>query len=99
MANLIGLTVARNTMAGFDVRQHGLQVSSRKMILYGSAEMHSSIQKAVELLGLGNDSLHKIPVNTDFQIDAEALEIAISEDRSEGYQPIVVIGNAGTGAG
>jgi aromatic-L-amino-acid decarboxylase len=96
MANLIGLTVARNTMAGFNVRQRGLQVSSRKMILYGSAEMHSSIQKAVELLGLGNDSLHKIPVNTDFQIDAEALEIAISEDRSEGYQPIVVIGNAGT---
>ena len=96
MANLVGLTVARNTMAEFDVRQHGLQASSRKMILYGSVEMHSSFEKAVELLGLGNDSLHKIPVNTDFQIDAEALEIAISEDRSEGYQPIVVIGNAGT---
>ncbi len=96
MANLIGLTVARNTMAEFDVRQHGLQASSRKMILYGSAEMHSSLQKAVELLGLGNDSLRKIPVNADFQIDTEALKIAISEDRSEGYQPIAVIGNAGT---
>jgi len=96
MANLIGLTVARSTMAGFDVRQHGLQASSPKMILYGSAEMHSSIQKAVELLGLGNDSLRKIPINADFQIDTKALEIAISEDRSEGYQPIAVIGNAGT---
>ncbi len=29
-------------------------------------------------------------------MDTEALETAISEDRSEGYQPIVVIGNAGT---
>ena len=96
MANLIGLTVARNTMAGFNVRQRGLQVSSRKMILYGSAEMHSSIQKTVELLGLGGDSLHKVPVNVDFQIDTKALEMAISEDRSEGHQPIAVIGAAGT---
>jgi aromatic-L-amino-acid decarboxylase len=96
MANLIGLTVARNTMAEFDVRQHGLQASSRKMILYGSVEMHSSFEKAVELLGLGNDSLRKIPVNADFQIDTEALEWAISEDRSKGYQPIAVIGAAGT---
>jgi len=96
MANLVGLTVARNTMAEFDVRQHGLQASSRKMILYGSAEMHSSIQKTVELLGLGGDSLHKVPVNVDFQIDTKALEMAISEDRSEGHQPIAVIGAAGT---
>jgi aromatic-L-amino-acid decarboxylase len=96
MANLVGLTVARNTMAEFDVRQHGLQASSRKMTLYGSAETHSSLQKAVELLGLGNNSLRKIPVNADFQIDTKALEMAISEDRSEGHQPIAVIGNAGT---
>ena len=96
MANLIGLTVARNTLAEFDVRQHGLQASSRKMTFYGSAEMHSSFQKALELLGLGNDSLRKIPVNADFQIDTEALEIVISEDRSKGCQPIAVIGNAGT---
>ncbi|UCH71363.1 MAG: aminotransferase class V-fold PLP-dependent enzyme [Candidatus Bathyarchaeota archaeon] len=94
-ANLTGLTVARNTMAEFDVRQHGLQ-ASRKMILYASRETHSSLQKAVELLGLGNDALRKIPVNAEFQMETEALETAISEDRSEGYQPIVVIGNAGT---
>jgi glutamate/tyrosine decarboxylase-like PLP-dependent enzyme len=96
MANLTGLTVARNTMAEFDVRQHGLQASLRKMILYGSMETHSSLQKAVELLGLGNDSLRKIPVDGEFQMDTEALETSISEDRSEGYQPIAVIGNAGT---
>ena len=96
MANLVGLTVARNTMAEFDVRQHGLQASSRKMTIYGSTEMHSSLQKVVELLGLGSDSLRKIPVKADFQIDTKALETAISEDRSEGHQPIAVIGNAGT---
>ncbi len=96
MANLIGLTVARNTQAEFDLRKHGLQASGRKMVLYGSQEMHSSIQKAVELLGLGSDALRHIPVNPAFQIDIRALESAISNDRTAGYQPFCIVGNAGT---
>ena len=63
MANLVGLTAARNAMAEGDVRRHGLRALSRDMVLYGSVEMHSSIQKAVELLGLGRESLRKIQVN------------------------------------
>jgi glutamate/tyrosine decarboxylase-like PLP-dependent enzyme len=96
MANLVGLTVARSAQAGFDLRQQGLQASSRRMTLYGSQEMHSSIQKAVEILGLGNHFLRRIPVNAGFQIDLSALEAAISEDRAAGCQPFCIIGNAGT---
>jgi glutamate/tyrosine decarboxylase-like PLP-dependent enzyme len=96
MANLIGLTGARNTQAGSDLRKRGLQGSGRKMMLYGSREMHSSIQKAVELLGLGSDALRQIPVNADFQIDIRALETAISNDRTDGHQPFCIVGNAGT---
>jgi aromatic-L-amino-acid/L-tryptophan decarboxylase len=96
MANLIGLTVARNTQAEFDLRTHGLQASKRKMVLYGSQEMHSSIQKAVQLLGLGGDALRHIPVNPAFQIDVRALETAISNDRAAGHQPFCIVGNAGT---
>jgi aromatic-L-amino-acid/L-tryptophan decarboxylase len=66
------------------------------MTLYGSQEMHSSLQKAVELLGLGSESLRKIPVNADYQIDLEALREAIRDDRQHGCLPICVIGNAGT---
>jgi aromatic-L-amino-acid decarboxylase len=96
MANLVGLTVARNTMAGFDVRRHGLLASPKRTTVYGSSEMHSSNRKAIELLGLGTDSLREVPVNSDFQIELSALEAAISEDREVGYQPICVIGCAGT---
>ncbi len=96
MANLVGLTVARNTCAGFDIRGEGLQASSRRLIFYGSSEMHSSLQKAVELLGLGSEALRKIPVSADYQIDLRALEKAIADDRAAGRQPIGVIGNAGT---
>lgn len=96
MANLVGLAVARNARAGFDVRKQGMAGTPRPLTLYGSVEMHSSIQKAVELMGLGSDSLRKIPVDASFQIDIAALEAAIAADRAAGRQPFCIVGNAGT---
>jgi glutamate/tyrosine decarboxylase-like PLP-dependent enzyme len=95
-ANLIGLTVARNARAGFELRRKGLFAAPRRMVLYASQEIHSSVQKAVELLGLGSDSLRLVPTNQDFQIDVQALKTAISTDRRSGDQPFCVVGAAGT---
>jgi aromatic-L-amino-acid decarboxylase len=95
-ANLIGLAVARNTKAGYDLRKEGVRGGSHKMVLYASEEVHSSVQKAVELLGLGSDALRHVPVNDDFQIDLEALKATIAQDRRGGHQPFCVVGAAGT---
>jgi aromatic-L-amino-acid decarboxylase len=95
-ANLIGLAVARNTRAVHDVRREGTRAAPRKMMLYASAEIHSSVQKAVELLGLGSDALRLVPVNDDFQIDLEALGETIAQDRKAGHKPFCVVGAAGT---
>ncbi len=96
MANLIGLAVARNVMAGFDVRRDGLQGNRRPIVFYSSVEAHASIQKAVELLGLGSNSLHRIAVDDEFRIDLDCLRMAVSKDQRNGYHPGCVIGNAGT---
>ncbi len=96
MANLVGLTVARNTKAEIDLRQAGLPAAPRRMVLYASNETHSSNQKAVELLGLGSDALRKIPVNEAFEIDIAALEEAITADKESGNYPFCIIGHAGT---
>lgn len=96
MANLVGLTVARNAMAGFDIRKLGIRAAPRPMTLYASAETHSSVQKAMELLGLGDNAWRRIPVNDRYEVDLAALEAAISEDRAAGRQPFCVVGNAGT---
>ncbi|MBN1148547.1 MAG: aminotransferase class V-fold PLP-dependent enzyme [Anaerolineales bacterium] len=95
-ANLIGLAVARNTKAGFDLRSEGLGAAHSTMTLYASEQIHSSIQKAVELLGLGSQALRQAPVNDQFRIDLDSLEAAIDQDRDAGFRPFCVVGAAGT---
>jgi glutamate/tyrosine decarboxylase-like PLP-dependent enzyme len=73
-----------------------MQAAPQKLIVYTSTEVHSSNQKAVELLGIGSQFYRKIPVKADYTIDLQALKEAIAADRTAGYRPICVIGNAGT---
>lgn len=96
MANLTGLAVARNSKAGYDVRKNGLGGTRRRMVLYGSVEMHSSLTKAVEFLGLGRDALRCIPVDEAYRMDVDKLRIALESDLKSGEKPICVIGTAGT---
>ena len=95
-SNLIGLAVARNAKAGFDLRSQGMRAAQQQMTIYCSEEAHSSIQKAVELLGFGSHALRQVPVNNSMQIDLAALREAIKNDRENGLFPICVVGVAGT---
>ncbi len=96
MANLIALVVARHAQAGYDVRTDGVAVAEKTMTIYASSEVHSSVTKAVELLGLGNKNLRKIPVDDAFRIDVAALRQTLEDDIANGYQPGILVGCAGT---
>lgn len=95
-SNLIGLGVARNVRAGFDLRAKGMRAAPHPFTVYGSEEAHSSIQKAVELLGFGAEALRRVPVNDAMQIDLAALKAMVQQDRAGGFHPLCVIGVAGT---
>lgn len=97
MANLVGLAVARTHAAPYDVRDEGVNVSDYpRLIYYMSAEGHSSLRKAIELIGLGSKSLRIVPVKDDFTIDVPALRAAIRDDRNAGRLPACIIATAGT---
>ncbi|MEO6166073.1 MAG: pyridoxal-dependent decarboxylase, partial [Chitinophagales bacterium] len=96
MANLIGLTVARYAKADFDLRKEGIYGSKKRMMVYASSEVHNCSNKAVELLGLGSESLRLIPVNDNYEMNIEALARQIKQDREQGMQPFCVVGTAVT---
>lgn len=96
MANFVGLTVARNTATTVDLRREGVRALPAPLTYYASSEVHSCLQKSLELLGLGSVALRKVPVNGEYQIEIDALERMIATDRKAGLIPACIVGNAGT---
>ena len=95
-ANLDGLTVARNLFfEKHHIRQKGL-FGLQPFTLYCSEETHNSIDKSIQLLGIGSDQLRKIPTHSDFTINLEVLKQKINDDITKGYLPFCIVGNAGT---
>ncbi|HEV7213925.1 MAG TPA: pyridoxal-dependent decarboxylase [Chloroflexota bacterium] len=99
MASLTCLAAARQravARAGGNVRAEGLQGRQPALVLYMSAEGHSCLRKAAELLGLGAQAVRTIAVDTGFRMDVAALRAAVAADRAAGLQPFCVAASAGT---
>jgi len=95
MANFVGLAVARNNAPAWNVKADGLRAGPQ-LTVYGSTETHSSVQKAVQLLGLGGTALRKVAVGKDYRVDIEAMRARIEADRAAGLAPLCIVGTAGT---
>src|SRR6266481_9539820 len=64
--------------------------------VYASEQAHSSIDKGIITLGLGQKSLRKIPTDGEFRMEPRALAAAIEEDKNDGYVPFCVVATVGT---
>ena len=91
MANIVGLAVARNVKAGVDVRELGVAAIEKSLCFYGSDQIYSCHRKAMEVLGLGNQALRRIPTDRELRMDVDALRAAIAKDRADGLAPCCVI--------
>src|ERR1039457_6922642 len=96
MANMIGLLVARNAALGTASRRTGIAASGKHLTAYASSATHECIAQAMDLSGIGSDALRVIPVSENHQIDLDALQRRIAEDRASGFTPFLVVGSAGT---
>jgi aromatic-L-amino-acid/L-tryptophan decarboxylase len=96
MANLVGLKLARDFGGGgSDVRTTGLW-QAPQMMIYASAEVHTSVFRDADILGMGQGSIRAIPTDADDRIRIDLLVQAIEEDLARGLRPVGVIGSAGT---
>ncbi|MFA6970911.1 MAG: aminotransferase class V-fold PLP-dependent enzyme [Gallionella sp.] len=95
MANLISVLVARTAVLGRAVRQVGLS-SECRLTAYTSASAHVSIAQAMDMAGIGTQALRKIPLNSQFQMDTDELERAITADKQAGMTPFLIVATAGT---
>ncbi|WP_129843244.1 pyridoxal-dependent decarboxylase [Streptomyces sp. RFCAC02] len=98
MATVTALATARQRAfrdQGHDVRETGLY-GHRPMALYASAEAHSCLRKAAELLGLGTRYLRTVPVDPSCRMDTGGLRRLIEADRRAGIRPFLVAASAGT---
>jgi aromatic-L-amino-acid/L-tryptophan decarboxylase len=93
VANLIGLKLARDWASRDRAQQDGVQ---ERWAVYTSEERHVSVDKAVDVIGLGRTALRALPTDAAFRVRLDALESAIAEDRKRGIRPMCIVGLFGT---
>ena len=93
VSNMTALAAARERALPGS-RHTGL--SGRPCALYTSADVHESVMRAAELLGIGRDHVRAIPIDARRRMRADACAEAIDADRAAGIAPIAVVATAGT---
>ncbi|MFF8861115.1 pyridoxal phosphate-dependent decarboxylase family protein [Streptomyces sp. NPDC015139] len=96
MSNTVGLAIAREWLGerlGVDVSRQGAAALGPVDVLSGSP--HSSITKAMSVLGIGRDRLRRVPLLPGGReaVDVTALEAALA---GRDGRPAIVVANAGT---
>ena len=94
-ANLLALKCARDHVAN-TIKDRGVRTSPADLIIYASEQCHYSIDKSVDILGLGRQNLRKIPTDERFHIRVDDLRQAIKQDREAGRIVCCIVGVAGT---
>lgn len=87
MANLTALAVARHAKLG---------ESAENATVYFSDQAHSSLEKALRVIGIAAENIRKLPSDNDYRLPVRDLAQAIEMDRAAGKRPFCVIASAGT---
>jgi aromatic-L-amino-acid decarboxylase len=87
VANLTALMAARHTILGQNFSDG---------IAYFSDQTHSSVERALWILGFAPQQIKKLPTDDHYRIIPELLSREIEHDRAAGKRPFCVVANAGT---
>src|SRR5881398_2448230 len=87
MANLTALVAARHSV---------LQDRVAGATVYFSDQTHSSVERALGVIGFLPDQMRKLESDNNFRLSIQSLRAAIANDRAKGLRPFCIIANAGT---
>ncbi|MFT7382382.1 MAG: aromatic-L-amino-acid decarboxylase [Roseivirga sp.] len=94
-ATLCAILTAREKATNFKVNEEGFS-GTEQFVVYASNQIHSSIDKAVKIAGIGSKNLRKVNVDSAFAMDSKHLEELIMEDLAAGKTPLCVVSAIGT---
>ncbi len=95
-ATLVALLCARERSTNYGQNRGGLQAQDSPLIVYGSEQSHSSVEKAALLAGFGKANLRLIDTDESYALRLESLQAAIEADLAKGLKPCALIATIGT---
>ena len=95
-STLVALICARERATRYSLAGKGLQDEERPLVVYASAQAHSSVDKAALLGGFGRDNVRHIATDAASAMRADALAAAVREDLASGLRPCAVVATTGT---
>jgi aromatic-L-amino-acid decarboxylase len=96
MANLTALLIAHRAKSGAEVASTGLWNSRAPMTIYASDQIHMSIPKAADILGLGRAQVRLVATDDRFRMNVASLRQTIANDLENGMNPFCVVASGGT---
>src|ERR1041385_8489083 len=94
MANMIALLIASRRQS--NVSRQGLWNAGPPRTVYASEEVHMSIAKAADILGIGRDQVRVVGCDERQKMRVADLRQRIEADLRDGLRPFCVVGSAGT---
>lgn len=95
-----GILTSGGSLANFTAlvtaRRERLPADFLRGTLYASDQTHHSVQKAALLAGFPPENVRAVPSDGCYRLRVDALETMIAADRAGGWQPFLVVGNAGS---
>lgn len=80
----------------YDIKKYGVDEKCRKLRMYTSEISHFSMEKSAHILGLGYQSVVKVPVDSRKKMDINALSQLIQKDIEQGNIPFLIVATVGT---
>lgn len=91
--NLTAMLAARQAMASYNIWEEGVKDDCRPGYMV-SEQSHYSIARNVKIMGLGNDSVIRVPHDGKFRMNTTMLAECMEKAAGRGIRPVCVVANA-----